>query len=73
MCCQSMPSYIVFLEIMVVWFFLSSGAIQERDYEAEEASVLSHMGNFLRSAPDRKGGGGRQKGQTAVDLASDSE
>ncbi|XP_061731594.1 arginine and glutamate-rich protein 1-B-like [Nerophis ophidion] len=49
------------------------GAIQQANQSATEKDITKFMGNFLRSAPDRNGGGGRKKGQIAIELASDSE
>ena len=42
-----------------MFFFL--GALQHSQPAATEAKITSLMAIYLRSAPDRKGGGGRKK------------
>ena len=54
-------------------FLLNLGAIQQSQAGSTEAAIINCMGGYLRSAPDRKGGLGRKSGQTAMDLASDSD
>ncbi|XP_062338517.1 uncharacterized protein C2orf16-like [Osmerus eperlanus] len=49
------------------------GAVQQSKPASSEVDIKNHMKNYLRSAPDRYGGMGRQKDQTAVDLCSGSE
>ncbi|XP_051993030.1 uncharacterized protein LOC127651291 [Xyrauchen texanus] len=49
------------------------GAVQQSKPSASEAEIKKYMGSCLRSAPDRCGGMGRQKGTSAIDVCSDSE
>lgn len=51
----------------------SLGAVQQSKPSASEAEIKKYMGSYLRSAPDRCGGMGRQKGKSAIDVCSDSE
>ena len=38
-----------------------SGALQQSQPSAAENAITRQMANYLRSVPDRNGGGGRQK------------
>ncbi|XP_026095543.1 serine/arginine repetitive matrix protein 5-like isoform X2 [Carassius auratus] len=49
------------------------GAVQQSKPSASEAEIKKYMGSYLRSAPDRYGGMGRQKGKSAIEVCSDSE
>ncbi|XP_052420563.1 uncharacterized protein LOC127964403 [Carassius gibelio] len=49
------------------------GAVQQSKPSASEAEIKKYMGSYLRSAPDRYGGMGRQKGKSSIEVCSDSE